>query len=289
LAGVVIAAALFTRYVYVVAFKFASVLSSRELWDIGSNDVYEVEYGRYIAFQGFSGDPNLVGSATAIILFCGLAVRFRRYNMVRHLLNIFLVLVIFSSFSRGAISALAATFIITAYVTGNRQYRYYLAIIGAIFIAGLVWMVAGEFPSINPLDKFNQDFSRRIADWSTLINSVKANPILGCGLRCDEIMLGKYAENSYIAILVNIGLVGAALYYGIVLFVYCRFISNIREIIRQHENVLPWFSYTTYLILVMWFVSMDVKIHFWTALAVLAAFSIYSQRPRIRKLASETG
>lgn len=286
--GAPVILALFSRYAYLILYESSNIISSRELWEIGSSDVYEVEYGQYIAFQGLAGDPNLIGSATAIILFCGLSVKFRRMNIIRHLINLLLIAVIFSSFSRGAISALAATFVITVYLTGNKQYRHYLVIMCAIFVSGYIWMTVAGQNSTNPLGKFSQDFTRRFSEWGALINSIEANPIFGCGLRCDEAKLGKYAENSYIGILVNVGLVGAALYYGLILFVYYNFVSRIKEIIKCYENALPWFSYTTYLILVMWFVSMDVKIHFWTALAVLSAFSIYMKPFRSEKLSSDT-
>ena len=278
LVGTLLIAAQFSRYIYILLFTQEKILSNRSLWDVGSNDVYEVIHGRHIAFQGFSGDPNLVGAAISIVLFCGMAVRFRKADVLRHVLNVFLIVVLVSSYSRGAIAALLITYFIVGVVLKHRQYRGYFYSLMLVIAAGVLFiMLAGDqsISAVNPLAKFQYTFGRRFDEWGGLIARFADNPILGCGLRCDEIVLGKYAENTYLGLLLNAGILGLFLYALVVFTVYFLFFSKARRIMASYDEYSPWFAYATYLLSTMLFVSMDVKIHFWVTLSILASAVLY--------------
>lgn len=272
--GVAILLVIFLRYLYVIFFQSAEILADQERWEVGSTDVYEVLFGRFIAFQGYAGDPNVVGAAVAGVLFCGMYLSSIVRSKYIHIINFVLILMIFASFSRGAIISLIIVFLFCGFVLNKKEYRGYAYISAILFLIGLmlspVFDTAG-YSSFNPLSKFDQSINRRADEWVLLFTLWLDNPFLGGGLRYDEFTLGKYAENSHLSLLVNTGLLGAFLYWFVMFLTY--FSALIVWYRRRDPVIFPWIAYATYLIVSMGFISMEVKPHLWVTLSVLAAFA----------------
>ncbi len=272
--GVMLLGIIFAKYLYVIIFQASEILADRERWEVGSSDVYEVLFGRYIAFQAYAGDPNVVGMAIAGIVFCGMYVASVKKSGYIHLINVILILMIFVSFSRGAIISFLLVLFFCGFVLNKKEYKHYSVIFAVLLLFGFLLspiFIAEGYSAFNPLSKFSHSISRRADEWGFLFAYWIENPLLGGGLRYDELLLGKYAENSYLGLLVNTGIFGAVLFFLAISLVY--FSSLVVWLKKRDEVVFPWIAYATYLIISMGFVSMEVKPHLWVTLSVLAAFS----------------
>ena len=275
--GFLIISLIFIMYLYVVSFQSSAIISDRSRWDAGSNEVYEVLFGRYIAFQGYAGDPNVVGLGVSIILFCGIYIAKIKDSLLLSMTNLFLVLVLFSSFSRGAILALVVTMFYCGFILRKKEYIKYFYFIAGMAVLGFLltsYLNSSGLESVNPFNKFGRSVGRRSDEWWLLLNQWMENPLLGGGLRYDEMILGKYAENSYLGILVNTGLIGLLMFLTVIAVVYFSAVNCWLK--NKNEEIFPWIAYATYLILSMGFISMEVKPHIWITFAVLASFSFSS-------------
>jgi O-antigen ligase len=289
--GATITLVCLARYGYVITHDAARILSNPQLWDVGSADVYEVQFGGIIAYQGFGGDPNAVGVATAIILFCGLSLRFRRRDWLRHVVNVMLVAAIFASNSRGAIAALAVALLVGA-LMGSPDYRKYLAAFatagGALLVVvlrNLDW-VSGL---ANPLEKLQRGSTRRFQEWSQVLDAFAEKPMLGDGLRYSEALLGKYTENSYLTLLADTGLLGLLMYGTIMLVPAALLLSRRRHL--DARLIAPWFVYAAFLLVSMLYISMEVKPVVWVTFGILASVALARQSQsgdcRARSLGAE--
>ncbi len=281
--GFLIISSIFIMYLNVVIFQSSSILGDRARWDVGSSEVYEVLFGRYIAFQGYSGDPNLVGLGVSAILFFGIYIEQIKKSVFFKPMNIILVFILFTSFSRGAIFALIVTMFFCGFILRKKEYRNYLYFISFMAVIGFLLtsvINASGFETVNPFNKFGRSVGRRSEEWSVLFYYWMDNPLLGGGLRYDEILLGKYAENSYLGILVNTGVFGLATFLMFISGVYFSAIKRWRA--NKNEEIFPWIAYGAYLIISMGFISMEIKPHIWITFAVLASFSFGSNWLRSR-------
>jgi O-antigen ligase len=288
--GSAVTLVLFARYLYLILFKGAAILGNPYLWDVGSGDVYEVQFGGVIAYQGFGGDPNAVGIATAIILFCGMNLRFRRLDWMRHVINALLIAVMLASNSRGAMAALIASLIIGSFL-GVPYHRRYLGIIVALGAA--LWAFAARNAEwltglSNPLEKLQRGSGRRFHEWSYVFDSFADQPFIGGGVRFSEALLGKYTENSYLTLLADTGFVGFFAYCIAVGTAPVLFVGFGRHRRIDMKDVMPWLVYSVFLLTSMLYISMEVKPIVWVTVGTLtgALLARGSQRPAPRSPSS---
>jgi len=274
--GCVITALIISKYLHIILFDLDSILMNESLWLTSSGEVYEVLFGRYIAYQGYSGDPNAVGMSVAIILFFGMATNLKKHGLIVHFVNSILILVIMISFSRGAIGSLFVTLFVVGFILGVARYKYYfilLVLCSLILLFGSEYLGELGFEAINPINKFALSMDRRFGEWAMLINEILEGPIIGHGLRYDENLLGKYAENSYLALMLNTGLVGLFLFNLLIGLVYI--LAMIRSVVSGVvKEVIPWLAFSTYLMLTMMYSSIELKPILWITFMVVSSVAI---------------
>jgi len=267
--GVMIYFIIFADYVYTLLTRSQEVIGNRDLWDVGSADVYEVQYGNIIAFQGYSGDPNALGLGVAIVLFCGLSFKFIKYDFLRHIINFVLILMILASNSRGAMVALMAAFFVGALILDQKIYRWYLSLL----MFGIGALLIFQFKSVglsNPVGKISRGAVSRFEQWNTILESFSVKPFIGNGLRHSEYLLGKYTENSYLTLLNDTGVIGLLLYLIVIIFPVFLFIMTGRHKQAGLSVVTPWLVYSIFLFLSMMYISMEVKPILWVVAGIIA-------------------
>lgn len=278
--GAAVSFILFADYVYILLTKTREIIGNRNLWDVGSTAVYEVQFGKIIAFQGFSGDPNAVGIGIAIIIFCGLSFKFRKYDYLRHIINLMLISLILASNSRGAMAALFISFIFGAFLLKQKIYKWYLlfSIVGIIslmlLMQKIVWLS-------NPIEKISRGANSRFDQWNQILESAALNPAFGNGLRYSEHLLGKYTENSYLTLLNETGVTGLFLYLFILLTPIILFLINGKYKHPYFKVTIPWVVYSIFLLLSMLYISMEVKPILWVTVGIISG-AVFSMQRNIR-------
>ena len=259
-------------YSYILLFNSGYILDHPTLWDVGPSAIYEVQLGTVIAFQGLIGDPNAVGVGAAIVLFCGLQVRFKHFDLFRHIINFIMILLILASNSRGALVALIISFVFGCLFFGDKEYKkYFLTFFFVIVcLAALSW-VSGDLAGFsNPVDKIDRGAGQRMEQWGMIVSSFVEQPIIGNGLRSCENLLSKYPENSYLTLLNDSGIIGAVLYCILWGFPLFMFISHRPDRRFDAESVIPWIVYSVFLLLSMGYISMEVRPIVWMTLGIIA-------------------
>ena len=276
--GVLFYTLLMTVYLTQVALAGGAILDNPALWDPETIKLYEVQFGEIIAFQGLTGDPNFVGPATAIFLFIGLYSNFGKYKILSYYGNSIFFMAIFFSNSRGALLAvflsMGVSFIINS-KSATKSNNSLLSLV-SIFTAALVIASFLGAGASNPFAKLEKGADRRLLEWGTVLEASASNPLLGMGLGFNKETIGKQAENGFITLIAETGLLGLFAFAMIPFITIRRFVKN-ESASRNLSEMRPWIAYVIYLIIAMMYTSVEASPSLWIALAIIASYSTFKQ------------
>ncbi len=277
--GLVLHLPLLIIFLWEIMWSGDKIIADSSLWDLGGFSVYEVQFGNIIAYQAMVGDPNLVGPSIAIFFYIGMCIRLGKYEYIRIIGNALFFIALFLSNSRGALLSLVAGLVISRlfeYGRGFKQSIVMLVVsVSFVFVAILVSMISGLVG--NPFLKMEKGADRRFLEWGKILEGVSQNPWFGNGLGYNKLILGKQAENGYLNLLAETGVLG--------LFVFLMFaviaLSQYKKWVRDKTEqmlVRPWLMYTIFMLVAMMYTSSEVSSNYWLSLAVVASAAFCAKK-----------
>ncbi|MBI4686412.1 MAG: O-antigen ligase family protein [Nitrospirae bacterium] len=121
----------------------------------------------------------------------------------------------------------------------------------------------------------------RFQIWYPLYQAIGENPMFGGGLMAAHKILKAYSHNSYLDILIDIGLIGFAFFLLIVISIYILLRRK-----RNHEFyslIMPWNYIFIIIIIFFFFFSFDMNRATWFVFAIAAVFTMVAEeRPANR-------
>jgi O-antigen ligase len=200
---------------------------------------------------GLVGDPNFFAYYLSLSFLCGVAIKAKRFRALHLLLLALIGSALLLTFSRGFLLAImVSTMMIYAFTRlgGSADWKAYCRRLTLIFIllGGLGSAVALPFSKATPLQWLQMRlelmasgsrYEHRLVYWKAVAPAIYEGPVTGHGLRAgQEILHGTYVHNSYLDLLVDTGLIGLALYLGLVAIVGARAF----RLASQDVQALPW-------------------------------------------------
>ncbi len=249
-----------------------NILADSSMWEPEGFSIYEVLFGEVIAFQGFVGDPNLVGPGAAIFLYIGLSLRYKKYDSLRHIGNGILFIAIFVSASRGAFLALIIGLFAPTLFNKDSSALFPKVLKVVCSVGGLAVLSEYIDTTGNPLAKVEKGADRRFLEWGKILEGVANNPWFGNGLGYNKMILGKQSENGYLNLISETGFVGTAIFILLTVYVIMSFKKHVNNpgIIATAR---PWMQYLLFMLAAMMYTSSEVSANYWIALSILAAAS----------------
>ena len=208
-----------------VTFLFA-ILGAINLAGVMSGlDGAPAAFGNYGRFQGLMSNPNYAGILAAVAIALGVYLLAETTALRRlMILGLFVIhaTTLLWSGSRGALAALVLALVAISLGRAGRRVRRLTLGLGllAAVVVPLVVPVAEITNNVlfTRADKGVDVTSGRLQIWASLLHKWQEQPILGTGFRTIEEInasTGLVAHNIYLSFLVELGLVGIAI-FGIV-------------------------------------------------------------------------
>jgi len=222
----------------IVAFVGAATLSA--VYGLISPAQFSEQEG-FSRFGGSIGDPNEFAALVlvALVLALTLAAVARRAPALRAMALgsvVLCTLAVFQSLSRGALVALAAALIVGIIVADRWRWAV-VAVTVVVALSGLVYFTTFASPAARERITYSDGGSGRTDIWTVGWRMVEAEPLHGIGagnfqlssvhyllrpgsiIRVDFIVdTPKVAHNIYLQVLAELGVVGLALFLGIIGF-----------------------------------------------------------------------
>jgi len=211
-------------YNYMIAFNFVEV----------SYDTYE--FGR---FMGSVGNPNKLSKIMILSIFASLMllkIRERSFSakLALYVNIVFAFLIVFLTASKQALILAPIFFIFSSKININRlkpmfslKLMFYVPVVFIIFYYSLSYIPEEllRFDLVTyRIEKFvaayyENDIDASTADRQFLISAGLSkfyeNPILGVGMNNFRYFFAKYAHNTYLELVVGLGIIGLVLFYSI--------------------------------------------------------------------------
>lgn len=243
-------------FYWTIIYQSDEILRDSTLW-IDGFSVYEVLFGKIIAFQGLSNDPNLVGNSVVFILFFS-------FHVIRpRLLSLFVtgccILAIFLSSSRGSFIsmtiALSLSFALVKFRLSSRKFVFSFFITTCAFVG-----IANYFFALG--SKFSMGANRRFLEWGQAI-FIDRNIFIGADVGTIAKVLGKHSESGFINLYVEYGLIGLCLFLLVVLKSLYVGAKNFQA---QSAMDRVFFSTIIFLFITMSFTSGEISFLLWISI-----------------------
>lgn len=202
-------------------------------------------------FAGIFGNPNGLGSISAIILPVSLWEFLETKKKSALFLFLMMLLGLILSATRGSIQATVASLGYLIYVR-SKKYRplvFFFSMSLILAFTGIIWMHAKDFFMSYIRAKTIPILGGRLEVWPIALDLIGDKPIFGYGfgvedklLALKEIVLyrhaGAYIHNSYLGILLQLGVV------GFIIFFIPLFMLLFKELfLREEDNTVPLLRY----------------------------------------------
>jgi O-antigen ligase len=192
-------------------------------------------------------NPNTVGSRGGVLAVSGfifaLTAATRRWRLFAWLLFFLGVATVIASYSRMAFGALGITLLLMSILLKRWQYAAVM-----LLVLGILALAPGAFSALRTHMAQGREATANVDTWSSgrwslwhqcfeKVESGGLGPLfvgngLGVGLRYDEDLLVGHAHNSYIELMVDVGLFGLLLWFGLVvscLWTFLRYCRGSRK------------------------------------------------------------
>ncbi|MBE7145199.1 O-antigen ligase family protein [Bacillus paranthracis] len=269
----------------IVAYLIMISDQSRVLANPRPGLIYRAGEGNIPHLQGFTQNPIILGVLLIPPIITGLSLKVKGFkrNIIKYLGLSILILTLILTFSRGAtiLLILALFLFILANINNQGFKNTIIKYIGPIFI---MIMIALPFAATFKLPNSDLTFLDRLIErfmfanfesrydnyWHQIIPKFKESPLIGDGARATEILLnGQYAENSYLEILYDTGLVGLFTWLIFLLFIIS---CGIHFFIKKDINgvmFLPWLIGLIICAIGMFYISMQHNPVLWIFIGIV--------------------
>lgn len=188
----------------------------------------EPRTGRFI---GFTSNANFVGTLAAITIAVGLGLLWEsRAKLPLLVVSVVLLAPLVESGSRGALLGLAVAALV--FVVARRLWRLLAAGVAVAALGGVALALTHRLPSIFQREDGGVD-SGRLTLYEGALRTWWQHPIWGTGYRTTERLVAteQTAHNIYLAVLAELGLVGAVVFAALI-------VGIVAAAIRHRLN--PW-------------------------------------------------
>jgi O-antigen ligase len=223
--------------------NFSIIHSNPERWHgyVG----YEMDKIGYLRANGLAGDSNFYAIFLTLSLFCGIGIN--KHAILKYSGLLLTIIAILLAFSRTIFVALGLTFIVMFSLRLMKLKRldfiYIFAITLFIIISSIVIFV---FFGIDTIEVMRLRFAdvtggNRSYLLSVLLPMIGESPIWGHGLRSAQIeLLGYYSHNTYLDVIVDMGLIGMAL-FSLIILSTLNLMVKVKKDSDVSQIAKPWF------------------------------------------------
>lgn len=203
-------------FVTLVVIQFVGLLGA-----LFSDWAFDVDYGRY---TGLFSNSNYAGLVSAMGVALGIYfLRGSRYQIAVLVSIVILVIGLIMSGSRGSLLAviIGALFALFSQINRSTIFRLFLfiSVAGVVFVVLKPEALSDFFSSFVRTSGYDVS-SGRLDIFRSVLEVFENSPIVGSGFRTTELIQeGLTAHNLYLSVLAETGLLGAVMFFGLVLSV----------------------------------------------------------------------
>jgi len=239
--------------------------------------IYRAGEGLIPHLQGFTLNPIYYSILLFPALLSGVILPVKGYGSqgLKLAACAFLGVTLVMTFSRGAVLALGLSALLLVIVFAFKSWitRYLWSLVGVLFLVVLVSsLVAVPIGGIKVSERLIGRFEigrlelRYENYWDQLLPKVSESPLVGHGLRSANVALrGQYAENSYLELMYDTGLVGLVL--------WACFIGYVAlvgwKISRRMPMLLPWLHSWVIIVIASFYASIQFDPLVWIVAGIV--------------------